>query len=286
MDCEKLHAFADGEMPDAEVPSFHRHLACCSTCQGELRDVLLLEALAVGLTPASASRWSHAPAAAVLLPAPGRGREITRIDVARSARRAHPWAWKAGVAAAAAAIVAVVVERRQNSNPLGDLLADARPFPARVVYPSIDDRYRPLRLMRGEPAQRPSPIQALARLEARGDEEALAAGYLLAGVVHQAEITLAHAPRTAGSDTNRAVLAMQRDHWEEARALLEAVLAVNPGHPQARWNLALVCEHFGETGAAALAFEAVAALGEPGWAEEAAERARGLRSSTGPEATR
>jgi cellulose synthase operon protein C len=279
MDCEKLQEFADGELPAAEVPRFQEHLARCSACQGELHDVMRLEALGPARSP-SGTHWAYVPSVVI---APSHTTEITRIGVARVASRARslPWAWKAGLAAAAAAIVVVLVERRQRTNPVDELLADVRPFAARVVYPPAD-RYRPMRVMRGEPDRRVPSIEALARLDASGDKESLAAAYLLAGVDRHAEATLAHAPRSAASDTNRAVLAMQNGHWDEARALLEAVLAANPRHAQARWNLALVCEHLGEPAAAARAFDAVVALREPGWSDEAAERARGLRSSAQP----
>jgi len=205
---------------------------------------------------------------------------ITRIGVPRTGVRVrvHPWALKAGMAAAAAAIVVMLVERRQASRPVDDLLPEARPFAARVVYPPAD-RYLPLRVMRGEHDQLQPSIDVQAHLAARGDSEALAAVYLLAGADRQAELNLSRAPRTATSDTNRAVLAMQGGRWHQARALLEGVLARNPRHPQARWNLALVCEQLGEPAAAASAFDAVAAQREPGWSEEAARRARDLRAA-------
>jgi hypothetical protein len=304
MDCQKLHAFADGELPAAEVPRFQQHLARCRWCQGELHDVILLEALGPALAPSrvgtqaapppeshrgrsgtlsgfqvSVPQWAPAPPV-LMMPHPAGA--ISRIGVARAAGRgrARPWALAAGMAAGVAAILMILIERRQSSNP-DDLLPNARPFAARVVYPPAD-RYRPLRVMRGE-QDRPSPsIEALGRLAAGGDEETLVAAYLLAGVDRQAEAILSRTPRTATSDTNRAVLAMQSGRWHEARGLLEAVLVVDPHHPQARWNLALVCEQLGDPAAAARAFDAVAVLREPGWSDEAAERARGLRAVAEP----
>jgi hypothetical protein len=55
MDCEKLHAFADGELRADEVPPFEKHLARCTDCQSELRDVMLLEALCAAAAPARSS---------------------------------------------------------------------------------------------------------------------------------------------------------------------------------------------------------------------------------------
>jgi anti-sigma factor RsiW len=47
--CDKLHAFADGELPVEEIPAFERHLVGCASCQTELQDVMLLEALGQGM---------------------------------------------------------------------------------------------------------------------------------------------------------------------------------------------------------------------------------------------
>jgi anti-sigma factor RsiW len=44
--CRLLHLFADGEMPFADRPAFHRHLATCASCQDELELVMMLDALA------------------------------------------------------------------------------------------------------------------------------------------------------------------------------------------------------------------------------------------------
>lgn len=48
--CDKLHPFADGELPIEEVPAFEQHLVACAACQEELKNVMLLEALGYGLT--------------------------------------------------------------------------------------------------------------------------------------------------------------------------------------------------------------------------------------------
>jgi tetratricopeptide repeat protein/putative zinc finger protein len=274
MHCEKLHAFADGELPSAEVPEFQQHLVRCSSCRSELRDVMIIEALALGLAPPRPSGWTHAPVGVMPPTHPSGSIAVTRST---PLGRAHPWALKAGMAAAAAAMIVVVIGRRQASNPVSDLLSDGRPFPARVVYPPAD-RYRPLRVMRGEQDQAPPSMEALARLESSGDQQGLAVAYLLAGVFDRAEVALGRAPAGAGREINRAVLAMQRRQWHEARELLESLLTAVPRQPQARWNLALVYEELGDSEGAARAFEAVAALREPGWSSEASERARGLRA--------
>jgi anti-sigma factor RsiW len=48
--CDQLHAFADGELPIAEVPAFERHLVTCPSCQEELESVMMLEALGYGIS--------------------------------------------------------------------------------------------------------------------------------------------------------------------------------------------------------------------------------------------
>ena len=48
--CERLQAFADGELSVAERPAFHRHLATCPGCQRALEDALMLDALAATLS--------------------------------------------------------------------------------------------------------------------------------------------------------------------------------------------------------------------------------------------
>jgi anti-sigma factor RsiW len=44
--CDRLHAFADGELAVPERPAFHRHLAACLGCQRALESALMLDALA------------------------------------------------------------------------------------------------------------------------------------------------------------------------------------------------------------------------------------------------
>ena len=54
------------------------------------------------------------------------------------------------------------------------------------------------------------------------------------------------------------------------------MLDAAPRHPQALWNRALALRDLGLALAAAEAFEAVAALHEPGWADEARAHAQQL----------
>src|SRR4051794_7663672 len=99
MDCEKLHAFADGELPSADIAAFQRHLLGCPSCRHELREVLILEALYARPSPVALTSWARAA------PPPSRH---------RTARPRHrtPWAWRGAVAAAAAVVVVAAVRRR------------------------------------------------------------------------------------------------------------------------------------------------------------------------------
>jgi hypothetical protein len=54
--CDRLQAFADGELASAEGSSFGRHVASCAVCQADLRDLLLLDGLGQELTPAPSPR--------------------------------------------------------------------------------------------------------------------------------------------------------------------------------------------------------------------------------------
>jgi anti-sigma factor RsiW len=49
--CEKVQAFADGELSHKEATPFRRHFVACVRCQSELAEVMLLEALGQRLRP-------------------------------------------------------------------------------------------------------------------------------------------------------------------------------------------------------------------------------------------
>ena len=62
--CEKLQAFADGDLPAAERPAFHRHLAGCAGCQQALESALMLDALATTFTDEAGPGDEHPGSAA------------------------------------------------------------------------------------------------------------------------------------------------------------------------------------------------------------------------------
>jgi hypothetical protein len=121
-------------------------------------------------------------------------------------------------------------------------------------------------------------FEALAQLERRGDFHGIAAASVLAGDLARAATYLERASSDVGVAADRALLALANGHPREAVIRLDDVLAVNPRHPQALWNHALALRDLGLPLSSAAAFEAVAALGETGWAAEA--RIRGQELST------
>jgi hypothetical protein len=44
--CQRLHAFADGEVPPEARPAFLLHLGGCLVCQDRLANIMILDALA------------------------------------------------------------------------------------------------------------------------------------------------------------------------------------------------------------------------------------------------
>jgi Flp pilus assembly protein TadD len=128
----------------------------------------------------------------------------------------------------------------------------------------------------------PVPLSELARLDEKKDAVAIAAAFLVRGDAEQARTFLEGAPATPQRDNALAVVAMQRGELSEALRLLEGVLRAEPGNVQAQWNRALVLRDLGRKEQAAQAFEQLAALGEPGWSQEAADNARSLRAQQAP----
>ncbi|HZI12314.1 MAG TPA: CHAT domain-containing protein [Myxococcus sp.] len=157
--------------------------------------------------------------------------------------------------------------------------APSRTLEARVSYPDADLHrpYGPLRSGDAGGGSPPAPLRELARLEAAGDVHGLAAAYLVRGNLEMAAPYLAKAGDSPDVASDKAVLALDRKDYATALALLEGALHARPGHAQALWNRGLVLRELDLWMLAAQSFEAVAALGETGWAQEAKARADALR---------
>jgi hypothetical protein len=151
-----------------------------------------------------------------------------------------------------------------------------RPIEARLGYAALD-RYRPYRRPAGE--RRELSRARLAELEERGDFHGVAAYSLEAGEWTRAAEYLDRAPKGPTVDIDRAVVALGAGRLEEALQTLDEALRVVPRSGPALWNRSLVLAALDLPLAAAEAFDRVAALGEPGWADEARRRAAQLREA-------
>ncbi|MFP2906577.1 CHAT domain-containing protein [Pyxidicoccus sp. 3LFB2] len=206
-------------------------------------------------------------------------------------RSGSPWLRRAvlgvlaAVLAGGAALVGLPSWRGAASPPVPPalFLADTptRTLEARVSYPGADV-FRPYGPLRsgdaGAGAPVPAPLRELARMEEAGDVHGLAAAYLVRGNTQMAAPYLARAAQSPDVASDRAVLALDRKDYAEALELLEGALQAQPKHAQALWNRGLVLKELELWALAAQSFDAVAALGEHGWAGEARTRAESLRN--------
>lgn len=165
-----------------------------------------------------------------------------------------------------------------------EALAPRRSLEARVTVPG-PDRYRPYDTLRSsEPARAEAISHArLGELERRGDLHTYGVALLLAGYSEEAARSLARAPRSPDVDVDRAAaLLAAGSHGElvQALELLDGVLATHPRHGAAAWNRALVLARLELPLGAAKSFAEVAALGEPGWSDDARVRAAKLRAAS------
>jgi tetratricopeptide (TPR) repeat protein len=185
----------------------------------------------------------------------------------------------AGLALVAAVLGLRGVGRSTAREEASWLAAGAtRPLEARLSHPSAD-LHRPYQPPEAGKAGASAgvPLQVLARLETQGDLRGLAASYLMRGSMDVAASYLERAGDSPEVTNDRAVLALARGEAAAALALLERALQAQPGSPRAMWNRGLALRELGLWALSGEAFEAVAALGELGWADEARTRAREMR---------
>ena len=279
---DQVHAFADGELSPEEADTFRVHLGTCAHCQAELEDILQLQALG--------GRLAETPQAEVPQPSVRTRQGGSHSWDAAPSRAFRPaWNRRRNLVAAVAltgslaAVLALGVFRAPGllgaeSGREALALAPTRSLEARLSW-SGARAHRPYGVMRSgseRPRERVS-LQKLAKLEEAGDLHGLATGHLLRGEEAQAAEYLQRAPASPDVDSDRAVVALTQGELEEALTLLDGVLEKHLQHPEALWNRALVLRELGLDALAADAFDAVEALRELGWAEEAKERAAALR---------
>jgi tetratricopeptide (TPR) repeat protein len=277
--CDKLYLFLDGELGSVDEESFRHHLARCEACATGLHEAMQLEMLSLyalgegeppprleAVPPVKPERAPRLPFLRVL---PG-GRHIAGAALV--------------LAVGLAALIVFSPSPSAVSREVWLAQAPTRLLEARVAYARADGHrpYAPLRSA-GETSSdlpRPPPLRELADLEDEGDLHGIAAAYLVRKDWRQASDFLQRSPPSPDRDSDRAIIALEQGHLDEALTRLDGVLSRVPAHPQALWNRALVLREQGLTLLAAEAFEAVAKLGEPGWSEEALIRARALRHET------
>ncbi len=267
--CENLALFMDGELPPEEAEAFRQHLPDCATCQRGMDDLLTLDLLA----------HRHAERPPARAPAP-------EAQVLRPARWRRPAFYvPASLAAALAVMVAVRLTARPPA-PESDVWLAERPsrlLEARLSHPGAD-HYRPeaAKMMGGDGTAEDLPLGDLALLE-KHDPRGLAAAYLVRddpSLADQALRRLEGLKPSPDVESDRAVVMLLKGRHVEALRRADAALMAQPRHQQALWNRGLALRELGLPLLAARSFEESAALNEPGWAQEARQKAEELRRAT------
>lgn len=278
--CSDLTSFADGELDSARAAAFRDHLRTCDACQAGLLEALQLSAQlsTIELEPTrkrAAARALEAAAQAIFHAAHS-GAEALAVRWKRIAQ------WGTGVlVTSGVAIGAITIFGHSPTN----VFAEQRSRPGEIRFAYADAAgHRPLRDAKrgagnaGDNAQRIS-FAALSALEQRGDKHGLAIarawnGEKPADVLDE----LSTLPPTESVRSDRAaleVMATSNDNMQPVLAELELLMKSRdiPAARAARWNYALVLSRLELPLSAAAAFQDIANDREPGWAEEASERA-------------
>jgi hypothetical protein len=196
-----------------------------------------------------------------------------------------------GALAAIAAVRIFLWPPSPEPPPRAIALAVERSVEVRFSAPALD-HHRPYDPMRALGAAPPEQISwaVLADLDDRRDLNALVAASALKGDLLSAERTARAQPRTVRTLSDLAAIellrtdatidrgprAVRNTAAERALSLATDALRLDPGHPQAKWNRAIALQRLGLSLAAARTFDEIAALREPGWADEARRRAQDL----------
>jgi cellulose synthase operon protein C len=266
--CDQVELFVDGELPFEEAEAFRNHFPDCVRCQAEVGNLMQLKLLGYRYVRRTAEQAGG--------------------KVSRSGSRGR-WGFPVLLAAAslaAAMVVAVALPPISTPSLQHDALRLERPerlLEARLSY-RVADRHRPMAstMMGGHGAAEELPLEDMAVLQ-KTDEHGLSAAYLIHDEPEKAERVLKklrEQGRTPEMDSDLAVAKLMQGKSREALQLLDEVLAEHPRHPQALWNRGLALRELGLPLMAAQAFLQVAALKEPGWSEEAEQRAKALQSAT------
>jgi tetratricopeptide (TPR) repeat protein len=265
--CANLHPFIDGELDDAGRGAFRAHLAICPRCPAELESTMMCDAVAEEALVASQPQTIEIPSVG------------DELGARRPPQRRILLTAAALILAAAG--LGLFVGRRTEEPLLAANLSDDpfRTIEGRLAYAGFD-RHRPLRRERGGATVDPwsgGREQTLAALQERNDEHGLGVALLLEGKYDEAARHLDRAAALPATSIDAAALALERGDGRAALAHADRALALLPRSGPALWNRALALQLLGRTAPAIAAFESVAALGEPGWADEARAHAAALR---------
>ena len=293
---EDIQALVDGELSPDDATRVRAALARSPRARAELDECLQLAALAHALraTASDAHRWAEL---AVEPTADSAAPDV--IPIRRAPRRPRTRTVVLAVVTSLLSAAAVLAfwggGGRHDSR---GLVASAESAfagalsPRRGIEPRLSwqpaDRWRPYDTARaaGEHPAETFSFDLLARIEKLRDPRAMTAARVLANSLQDAP-ALGNGPQvapplpthhSADADSDRATIALVAHRPEEALLAAAAALESDPHHVQATWNRALALERLGMPLTAAEAFEAVASRKEPGWSQEASERAAGLRA--------
>jgi CHAT domain-containing protein len=254
-----LHAdlprYVDGELEAEAAARFSDHLVACMQCQRELSELVSLDVAAARAVGSSA--WQRVWEALF-----GRWRVVVSAS-----------AGMAALATAASLVMAVELrELRLLESPTrrGEIRLPDRPHQEPDTVRGTTQE--------APPESPEPPLLALGWLKWRGDSLGLAEAYLVRGDTQAAKRWLDQAGTGAEALAARAAFDLLAGKSEDAVRDADAALRV-PGPPSstAMWNRGLALETLELPLAAAQAFDAVAALGEPGWADEAKKKVKDLR---------
>jgi tetratricopeptide (TPR) repeat protein len=267
--CDKVELFVDGELPLREADAFRDHIADCVNCQREMTSLMQLKLLG----------HNQVERVGVRQPEEASG-------FASFLRGWRLWGLAAITVPALALLALLMVNAFSQVKPRTDVWLVKRPerlLEARVSYPAAD-LHRPhgSEAMGGADSLDELPFTDMGLLKDH-DQHGLVAAYLvrddkgLAGRALKELETLGDSPDMA---SDRAVALMLQEKYQDALRVLDAALGKQPLHPQALWNRGIVLRELGLPLHAAEAFSQVAALKEPGWAEEAEKKVKELRNPT------
>ena len=285
---EEIQALVDGELSPADAARVRSALVCGGSALLELDECMQMAALAFELRDQAIELESAVQIEKGRMPV-----GASNVIPLRRPIKPRPKTFMAVVASLAMAVAAatLIVGTNRGREPVvavadpasafADTLSPRRSMAARLSWPAAD-RFRPYDTARaGGTGERPAealPFELLGKVEKLGDPRAMTAARVLRGDTTEARNQLVLARPSPDASSDRAAIALVEGKPEDALLAASAAVESDPRHIQATWNRALALDRLGMPLTAAEAFEAVAARREPGWSEEATERATALRA--------